>query len=318
MATFYEILEVENTATREEIKKAYRKLSKKLHPDVNKEEGAQAVFEELTRAYEVLYDEDNRKDYDDFLINGGPVVYNYSDLFAIFKNPEVASTRGKDIVGEVKVTAEELSKGATVTIEYKRNEPCVCPDIISDCDTCKGKGKVPNTFKSVLGTHTTLQTCPDCNGSKNKVHTDCKAGVVTVAKEIDLSQVKNDGENLKFLGEGQPGFNGGRNGDLIITVIFEDDVWEYTRFEDLEREVYLPLPLYLEGTVKISMPNGEIVEVKPQLNEQMVFKGKAFAGKDTYIKFKLNLDELTTEHKKRLLEFWKGEFPDALQINRDF
>ena len=276
---YYETLGVDKNASDADIKSAYRRLAKKYHPDINKEEGAAEKFKEIGEAYSVLGDEQKRKMYDQygsaafeqgadgadaggfggFSGFGGfqDVDIDLNDIFSDFlggfgfgggrKN---RSTKGDDILIKVPLTFEEAAFGTEKEIELNVND--VCEECHGEggynsktCPTCNGKGRVVSETRTILGIMQTESACPTCNGSGKTYETVCPKckGKKQIRKTKTLSvQIPSGiqtGERLRMSGKGGAGLNGGANGDVYL----EFSVKEHALFKRDENDIYLTLPL---------------------------------------------------------------------------
>lgn len=239
---YYEVLGVNRDATPEDIKKAYRRLAVKHHPDRNPDDpDAEARFKEAAEAYEVLSSPEKRHRYDQYGHGGlsGAGVHDFSgmgveDIFDMFGFGDVFGTRrsrrrGTDLQTEVEVTLHEVATGAQRTIEYDRRD---------FCDTCGGSGAAPGSQKrpcqtcggygqveqaTGLGSFfggRIITTCPTCRGRGSLISTpcqECRGSGRTVKRRIVNVQVPagvHDGQAIRLRGEGEPGDDGTSRGDL--------------------------------------------------------------------------------------------------------
>ena len=281
---YYEVLGVSKQATDEELKKAYRKLAKKYHPDANPDNKAEAEakFKEVNEAYETLSDPQKRRMYDQFGAEGpqgfngfngfnGGRTYTYStgfdgfgdifsdlgDLFGFGgRSSQRASngpSKGANLKYEVDLDFEEAYSGVTKEINIVRNEKCsTCsgngakPGTHPEtCSVCGGKGTVTTMQTTLLGQMRVQTTCSNCHGSGKVIKEPCQTcgGKGTVRKQTKIS-VKipagiDDGQTVVLRGEGEPGKNGGANGDIYITVQLKKNRI-FTRQDD---NVYCDIPI---------------------------------------------------------------------------
>lgn len=253
---YYRILGVERDASREDIKKAYKRLAKRYHPDLNKEDpDAAERFKEINEAASVLADEKKRSQYDRFGtvgrgFGGGPAGFDFSDFgfdfedifdnifgrgfgFGGFSGRRSRSARrGQDLGMELEVTLEEVAFGVEKQITVTRDELCdACggtgaysPDDFATCGTCDGSGMVQNTRRTPFGLFSTTTTCHDCRGEGKVVKRLCQECKGRKAKAVERKLVVNiptgiqDGAQLRIPNEGQPGSKPGMNGDLFIRI----------------------------------------------------------------------------------------------------
>lgn len=257
---YYEVLGVGKTAAADEIKSAYRKLAMKYHPDRNPDDKeAENKFKEAAEAYEVLSNDDKRKNYDRFghagnqggFGGGGAsmedIFSQFGDIFSGFgfnfggqqgggggRNQQAPQgQRGSNLRIKVELTLEEIEKGVTKTIKVKKYGTCsTCSgsgakdkNSVATCGTCNGSGyvrKVQNTF---LGQMQTTAPCPTCNGSGKVIKhpcAPCKGEGRTYNEEtisLDIPAGVSEGMQLSMSGKGNAGMNGGGAGDLLINVV---------------------------------------------------------------------------------------------------
>ena len=250
----YNLLEVPKEATEAEIKKAFYKKARQLHPDVNKAPDAEERFKELNEAYDVLSDPNKRAQYDRFGTVGGPTGaaggYQYvdfgdlfgsgfgmGDLFSQFfgggaQGRSPARKEGRDMGVGLRLTLEEIAIGAKKEIVYDRLAPCeACKGTglgkggsFVDCSNCGGRGRILSVQHTFLGDMQTQTTCPDCGGSGKTIDTPCPEcegqGRLPDRQhlKIDVPRGIRDGQQLRLQHHGEAGIHGAKAGDLIVTV----------------------------------------------------------------------------------------------------
>ncbi|MGM9928619.1 MAG: molecular chaperone DnaJ [Bacillus sp. (in: firmicutes)] len=271
---YYEVLGVSKTASKEEIKKAYRKLSKQYHPDINKADDAAEKFKEIKEAYEVLSDDQKRAQYDQFGhtnpnqgFGGGGFggdfgggFGGFEDIFSTFfgggggrrRDPN-APRQGSDLQYTMTISFEDAVFGKETTIEIPREETCdTCsgtgakPGTKSEtCSHCSGTGQVNVEQNTPFGRIVNRTTCSHCRGTgkyiPNKCTTCSGTGKVKKRKKINVKIPAgiDDGQQLRVAGQGEPGVNGGPAGDLYV--VFH--VREHEFFERDGDDVYCEVPL---------------------------------------------------------------------------
>ena len=271
---YYEVLGVSKTASKDEIKKAYRKLSKKYHPDINKEPDAADKFKEIKEAYEVLSDDQQRSRYDQFGHAdpnqgfgggfggdfGGSGFGGFEDIFSTFfgggggrrRDPN-APRQGADLQYTMSVSFEDAVFGKETTIEIPREENCgTChgsgakPGTKAEtCSHCQGSGQINVEQNTPFGRIVNRTTCRHCGGTgkfiPNKCGTCSGTGKVKKRKKISIKIPAgiDDGQQLRVSGQGEPGVNGGPSGDLYV--VFH--VKEHEFFERDGDDVYCEIPL---------------------------------------------------------------------------
>lgn len=240
---YYEILGVTRNASDEEIKKSYRKLAKKYHPDVCSDDDATAKFKEISEAYQVLGDPNRRRDYDMFGtvdMGGGFGGFGaFDDLFNMFftdfsagGRARTAAERGSDLGLEIEVDFKEAVFGAERNIDIQKMVRCtVCNGSgakegtsVSICPECGGSGQIQTSQKTFLGNFVRSYPCERCRGSGQIIASPCSEcnGQGRKARKeginITIPAGIVDGMRLRMDGHGQAGIKGGPPGDLYVTV----------------------------------------------------------------------------------------------------
>jgi molecular chaperone DnaJ len=308
---YYAILGVPRNATQEEIKRAYRRLALKYHPDRNPgNKEAEEKFKEISEAYQVLSDPEKRAIYDSQGFAGlrsygfrgfediSDIFRTFSDLFEEFfgfsPREEQRRRDGADISTEVWLNFEDLFTGKEVKVTYSRHEACpTCGGVGYDkkkgtkvCSVCGGKGMV--TY--VEGFFRLSYTCPDCRGRGFEYIEPCPTcrgkGLILAEREVkvEIPPGVEDGTIFRVPGEGEAGLYGGRPGDLYVRVRVKPHPFLYRKGQDvylnlrvplisalLEEEITIP---YVNEELKIRIPKG----VQP--GEEIVIKGKGLPSKD--------------------------------------
>lgn len=276
---YYEVLGVSKTATDEEIKRAFRKLAKQYHPDINKEPGAEEKFKEIGEAYAVLSDANKRRQYDQFghaaFENSGSgggtgfQGFNMGDIdledilgdlfgggfrgFSGFGGSSRTSSRpskGEDIRVVLNLTFEEAAFGCEKDVKLNLTSECSrCKGKggfnEKTCRTCGGAGKVLEQAQTIFGYMQTQKTCPDCKGRGKTYETICDEchgkGVVEKVKTLTVTipEGVDEGYQLRLSGKGNAGLNGGPNGDVFI----EFKIKEHPLFERDGADIYLEVPV---------------------------------------------------------------------------
>jgi molecular chaperone DnaJ len=250
---YYEILGLPRTASEQDVKRAFRKLARELHPDVSELPDADERFRQVAEAYEVLSNPERRQLYDRFGHAGlrsrgyepGHFDFgNLSDLFSAFFGDDLfaGATRqrrggGADAVAEVQIDLAEAARGVSVRVPFEVAVACDRCDgkgaepgaTISTCDTCGGMGQVQHVTRSSFGEFVRTQTCPHCGGAGRLVSEVCKrcAGRGRTMDErtldVDVPAGIHDGQRIRISGEGHAGVLGGRGGDLYVRVRVRPD-----------------------------------------------------------------------------------------------
>ena len=281
---YYEVLGVSKGASEDEIKKAYRSLAKKYHPDMNPgDKTAEVKFKEVNEAYAVLSDSEKRSKYDRFGhdafdptsggggyggfggFSGGD--FDFGDIFSSFFGGGGASSsranmarEGDDVATRVSVSFEEAAFGCKKEVNFARIENC--PDChgsgaehegdIEKCPECHGTGRVTVRQQTMLGYMQTQRSCQRCSGRGKIIKNPCKncngKGRIRINKklEVNIPSGIDDRQNIVLRGQGSAGINGGPSGDLIIEVrVREDKI-----FEREGNNVYCEVPItFAEATL---------------------------------------------------------------------
>ena len=276
---YYDVLGVSKNASENDLKKAYRQMAKKYHPDANPDNAeAEAKFKEASEAYEVLSDPQKKAQYDQFghsAFGSGPGGGSYTyggqgfdmgDIFESFFGDGFSDifggrggsrrrgpARGADVRAGVNITFEESFTGAVkdVTVPVSEN-----------CDTCKGTGAKPGTHaetckncngsgqeryqqQSIFGTVTSVRTCTTCRGEGKIIKDPCSkcAGRGKVRRqktfEVNIPKGIDNGQSIRLSGRGEPGERGGENGDVLVGV----NVASHAHFKRRDMNIYLELPI---------------------------------------------------------------------------
>ena len=276
---YYEVLGVDKNASEAEIKRAYRKVAKKYHPDMNPgDKEAEEKFKEAAEAYEVLSDPEKKSKYDQFghaafeqggggaggfggFDFGGDMGDIFGDIFGDFFGGgrrggdarRNGPRQGANLRAGVRITFDDAIRGVEKELEITLKEECkTCngsgakPGTSPEtCPKCKGTGQVVFTQQSMFGTVRNVQTCPDCNGSgqiiRNKC-TDCSGtGYIKVRKRIKVPIPAgiDNGQSVRIREKGEPGINGGPRGDLLVNVT----VSRHPKFQRQEYDIYSTEPV---------------------------------------------------------------------------
>jgi len=267
---YYELLGVDRDADQKEIKKAYRKLAKKYHPDMNQDgEDTSEKFKEISEAYEILSDPDKRARYDQYGHSGiNDQDFNFDDfarggfgglddLFNMFGfggmggRRQNGPRRGADLQYRMQISFEEAAFGGKKEIRIPREEECDrCGGSgaepgsdVKTCPTCNGQGQVRSSKQTPFGQFTQSRVCPECGGDGKIISEPCTKcnGSGKVRKQrkltVNIPAGVDTGTRLRMAGEGQAGEKGGPAGDLYIVIDVEDHELFDRRGDDLYCEV---------------------------------------------------------------------------------
>ncbi len=318
---YYEVLGVAKTASKEELKKAYRKQALKYHPDRNPgDKEAEQKFKEAAEAYEVLSNEEKRRMYDQFghdgLRGGGGSHMNMEDIFSSFGDIFSGfgfgggfgrSSRGGQRVAKgsnlrvrVKLSLEEISEGVEKKIKVKRYVSCgscggsgaADSNSVKTCTTCHGQGQVTRVANTILGQMQTASTCPTCGGKGKMVTKKCtKCYGDGIVKKDDIVEINipagvAEGMQLAVSGKGNAPAGGGINGDLLV-VIEEEKHPELIRNDnDLLYNLHISVPDAILGTpVEIPTINSKVkvkIEQGTQAGKILRLRGKGLPDVQGY------------------------------------
>ncbi|UCC51358.1 MAG: molecular chaperone DnaJ [Anaerolineaceae bacterium] len=248
---YYDVLGVSRGATQDELKKAYRRLARQYHPDVNNDPGAGERFKEISEAYEILSDDQKRSAYDRFghagVNNGGAGFSGFgsdfgsvADIFEEFfggafggrRRERRGPRRGADLRYDLTISFEEAVFGVEREIEVTRPEICdLCNGSGAEpgtspitCPTCSGSGEVRRVQQSILGSFVNVTTCPQCKGSGEIISAPCtqchgqKQVQRTVTKTVKVPPGVDNDTQIRLTGEGAPGVFGGPPGNLFVVL----------------------------------------------------------------------------------------------------
>ncbi len=293
---YYEVLGVSRTATDDELKKAYRQLAKKYHPDTNPgDKAAEAKFKEASEAYAVLSDADKRRQYDQFGhaafdggAGGGAGGFDFSsmdmgDIFGdIFgdlfggrsRRTNNGPMQGANLRTSVRITFEEAVFGTEKELDLTLKDDCATchgtgakPGTTADtCQKCGGKGQVVYTQQSLFGMVRNVQTCPDCKGTGKIIKDKCAdcygTGYISSKKKIKVSIPAgiDSGQSVRIRSKGEPGTNGGPRGDLLVEV----EVSRHPIFQRQDYDIFSTAPIsyataVLGGDIKINTVDGDVI-----------------------------------------------------------
>ena len=343
---YYEVLGVDKGADNKQIKKAYKRLAMKHHPDRNTDdkEAAEEKFKEIQKAYAILSDEQKRQAYDQFGhagvdgsagggfggggggFGGGGFGDIFGDIFGGGGHQQ-ADNRGSDLRYDLEVDLKEAAEGTTVKIRIPKNETC---------DTCSGTGAKPGTSVNTCGTchgagqvqmqqgfFAVQRPCPTCSGTGQKIESPCGTcrgqGVVRKQKtlSVKIPAGVDTGNRIRLSGEGEAGVRGGQSGDLYVEV----HVRPHEIFQREGGDLYCEVPIdfataSLGGSIEVPTLGGKLkikIPAGTQTGKQFRLRGKGItairssgAG-DLICQVKLETPVNLNKKQKQLLE----EFSDS-------
>ena len=312
---YYEVLGLTKGASQDDIKKAYRSLAKKYHPDINKEPGAEEKFKEINEAYDTLSDETKKARYDQYGhddpmsgaggfggfggfegFSGGTGGFGgFEDILSSFfgggssrSNPN-GPRDGNDVRKNMTITFEEAVYGCKKKVTLNVQDECTScggtgansKNDIKVCPKCKGQGRVLMRQQTIFGQSTVQTTCPDCGGKGKVITKKCTVcsgkGRVKRTKDVEVTipQGIDTGMTLRMAGCGEAGVNGGSQGDLYI----EFTVTPHKNFVRQDSDIILNVPIsYTQAAL------GDTIEV-PTIDSPVNLKIPA--GTQSETKFRL-------------------------------
>lgn len=287
---YYEVLGVAKDSSQEDIKRAYRQLARKYHPDVSSEPNAEDRFKDINAAYEVLSDPEKRSMYNRYGTEAPPGFSGFDfgsgrDPFDIFsevfgnfgfggfgRSGRSAPRRGNDLRTTLRISFEEAIFGAEKEVEIQRRETCsVCKGIGAEpgtspatCPECQGAGQVRRVQHTFLGSFVNITTCPKCNGKGSIVTSPCHechgGGHIYTQRRIKVSIPAgvDDGVTIRLAGQGEPGELGGPSGNLYITLEVKPHAYFKRRATDVILEIQINVAQAVLGdTVQVPTLEGK-------------------------------------------------------------
>lgn len=336
---YYEVLGLSKGASEDEIKKAFRKMAKKYHPDVNKEADAEEKFKEVNEAYEVLSDPEKKAAYDQYGFagvdpnnqgfGGGAGFGGFEDIFDMFgfggggggRRTQNGPRQGNDRFMQMRIDFMEAVFGTTKEVSLNVDEECDhChgsgaenPNDVKTCDMCQGSGFVSQS----MGFFQTQTTCPKCNGTGKTVTNACHKcngkgyNTKNVKLDVKIPAGIQSGQQIRVAGKGERGGNGGPNGDLYIEVL----VNRHKHFVRDGRDIRITVPISVTDAIlgtKIDVPtvHGEVTLTIPegtQYGQQFRLKGKGVTTTngqqgDQYVQVTIETPKKLSKKERQLYE----------------
>ena len=337
---YYDVLGVTKSASKDDIKKAYRKLALKYHPDKTKgDKTSEEKFKEASEAYHILSDEKRKSNYDQFghaafegaggAGQGFGGFSSFSDIFEDFfsdfggGSTRRSSNRGNDLRYDITISLEEAYKGLEKNVKYTTYKKCSsCSGSGAakgskpiKCNYCSGRGKI----RSNQGFFTIQQTCPQCSGYGETIGDPCKAcsgnGKVQGSENVTVKIPKgvDDGTRIRLSGKGEAGTKGGTGGDLYLFISIDN----HNIFKRSEENLYYELPITfsdaaLGTTVEVPSIDGGKSKIKipagTQHGKQFRLRGKGMPVLrrsifgDLYIRVVTQVPTSLSKRQKEILE----------------
>lgn len=294
---YYEVLGLQKGASADEIKRAYRQLAKKYHPDINKEPGAEEKFKEINEAYDTLSDDQKKARYDQFGHEdptqgfggggfggfegfGGGGFGGFEDIFSsIFGGGSSRGRnsngprKGEDVEKKMSITFEEAVYGTKKKVRLSVDEECIqcggsgaaSRDDVKTCPRCKGQGRVLMRQQTIFGSSTVETACPDCGGKGKIITKKCEhcngKGRIRKTKDVEVTIPAGiqTGMTLRMEGYGESGYNGGPSGDLYISFV----CGEHQNFKRDGQNIILDIPISftqaaLGDTIEVPTIDGNV------------------------------------------------------------
>ncbi len=339
---YYKILGVEKNASKEEIKKAYKNLAKKCHPDLNKEKGAAEKFKEINEAASVLGDDKKRQQYDQFgtadFGSQGFSNYDFSDFSQGFDFDDIfenffgggrrrrGSRRGEDIEYELEITLEEAAFGTKKQIRVPRLDTCKnchgsgakSSDAVQTCTGCHGSGTIVKTQRTPFGIFQTSGICSRCQGAGKEITEECPAcnghGKIQEEKKVtvDVPAGVDTGSRLRITGGGQVGERGASAGDLYLYI----SVAKHSVFEREGQDIFMEQPVSfrdccigadlevptLKGTATIKVPVGTKANTVFRLKGKGIPSLRGYGSGDQLVKTVIEVPQKLSKKQKQILE----------------
>ena len=339
---YYELLGIQRDADEQEIKKAFRRLARQLHPDVSEEPDTEVRFREISEAYEVLTNAETRQLYDRYghagLRSGGFTPRHFDlgdigDLFSAFVGDDLfgagmrgAGSRGGDVAAEIEIELADAARGTTTSVPLQVAVSCatcggdgVQPGTqVSACPRCGGSGRLQQVARSLFGEFIRTSACPQCGGTGRLVEHPCEtcggAGRTLDERtiEVEIPAGIHDGQRIRLSGEGHAGALGGRSGDLYVLVRVRPDERFVREGNDIFSQVDLTIvQAALGASVVVETLDGEVeLDFEPgaQAGEVRVLRGRGmpvlqgFGRGDHRVLVNVAVPRKLSEEQRKLLE----------------
>ncbi len=355
---YYELLGVSKDASKEEIKKAYKKLAKKYHPDINKEEGAEQKFKEISEAASVLGDDEKRRQYDqmghdafqqgsqggsgfegfgDFDFGSG---FDMDDIFdAIFGGGRRRRSKGSDLRVDLTITLEEAAFGVEKEVSITKKNPCgkcngTGGEELETCSTCAGQGVVRMVRRTPFGAFQSTGPCQECEGSGKKIKKPCdecsgKGYIVGESKvKVDIPAGVESGNRLRLQGYGEAASRSKASGDLYVFI----NVKKHDYFERHGDDIILEAPISfvqavfgdeievptLDGKAKLKIPSGTQPGTKFRMKNKGIQNINGFGRGDQHVIVNVEVPKKLSKAQKDALEDFKKASGETVKPQKNF
>ncbi len=338
---YYEVLGVPKTASDDEIKKAFRKLAFKYHPDRNRDDGAEEKFKEVNEAYEILSDANKRAAYDQFGHSGADGYFTrgfegfdfggFGDILDAFFGGMTAASRrapqrGADLHYEFTISFEEAAFGCEKEVDIKRTEVCsLCHGVgakpgsqPSRCPSCNGTGQVRKVQRSLFGRFINTTICDQCQGEGKVIAEPCSKCRGTGREKqqrhivVKIPPGVEDGSRIRLSGEGEAGIRGGSAGDLYVTLSVlkhkffiregDDILYELrVNFTQAALGAEVEVPT-LYGNTKLDIPAGSQTDKTFRLKNKGIPHLRRNGQGDQIVRLFVATPESLTKQQRQLLQ----------------
>ena len=354
MSDHYQALGVERGASQDEIKRAYRKLAREMHPDVNPDPKAQDRFKEITAAYEILSDPEKRSSYDrggDGFAGFGGGFGGFNDIMDAFfggggaaRGPRTRMRQGQDALIRVEIDLSEACFGTAKSFGVETaiictkcgGDGCEAGTSPRTCDICKGRGEVSQVTRSFIGQVMTSRPCGTCQGFGSVIPQPCREcagdGRVRARRTIDVKIPAGveTGKRIQLSGQGEVGPAGGPAGDLYVEIVVSEHEFLVRDGDDLHMQLHVPMTGAALGTsLKVMTLDGEReVEIKPgtQSGAMLAQKGlgmtrlRGGSRGDLFVHIQVEIPTKLSKPEEELLRSFarmRGESPGQVRKTSD-
>jgi molecular chaperone DnaJ len=350
MSDHYQVLGVDRNASQDEIKKAYRKLAREMHPDVNPDPKIQDRFKEITAAYEVLSDPDKRSSYDrggDSYGGFGGGFGGFSDIMDAFfggggapRGPRPRMRQGQDALIRVNIDLKEACFGTTRDIGVETavicsqcgGDGCAAGTSPKTCDICKGRGEIQQVTRSFIGQVMTSRPCGTCQGFGTVIPSACSEcagdGRVRAKRNLDVKIPAGveTGNRIQLSGQGEVGPGGGPAGDLYVEIIVEEDEFLVREGDDLHVALSVPMTGAALGTslsidsldgavevvIKAGTQSGQIIPIRGKGMTRLRGGGRG----DLFAHVAVEIPTKLSRRQEELLKEFASERGDSSDSNK--